>query len=182
MFFDKPEAIVYLKRTSVEMYIPKIAEGIVCMFPKTVVTNLEIIDHEQFKKLLIEFLHNHAIPKQNGLMVLAEDVLFEKKVPIVQPEKEAAVIEDFYSSIPLEPQTIAKKVLLTNTQLVLYATDKILYESTKKVLEEMGWKICAVVPLSIYVQKKAEEKLTESDRTLILQNDSSKEPSNFLQG
>lgn len=157
MFIEKPNAILYLRATSLECLGDGLQSDNV-VFPKEVVSNGQVLDKDKFRQLLIEFFAKASVEKKSLVLVLGEDMLFQKTVPFDDHDKVVLAADLFFEQVPLGPQSLAKKTLTNDKEVFLLAANKDLYEPVIDVAESMGWYIVYVVPFPLVRQKEGELK------------------------
>lgn len=152
MFIDSAKLLMYLKRNSIEVYFPDSVEGpAVLKFPDNVVSHLEILDQDSYEKLLIEFLSQFEDKKHEVVLVLSPDAYFEKILKIEEgKETYKNDIGSFFDNLPFEDFKIGKKILTIETNLCLYATNKLLYEQLVKFLSQINWTVSFISPIGVF--------------------------------
>lgn len=100
--------------------------------------------------LITDFFHKYAIKNKPMLILLSNDVLFEKIIPFQQNTDSKASRDDFINKIPFQPQSRATVSIEHEKQLFVYATNKELYDILVAVGREFKNKIIAVTPAAAY--------------------------------
>lgn len=161
--FDGMNTVFYLKDKSLQLYSEKLKGKYLSLnFPQEVINNLEIKDTERFKDLLISWLTQSEIGKQKAVIVLSEEVLFTKHIPIGAKDLPSQV-EDFINEIPFEPEMVAKTYFQTEDGYALVATNKQLFENIKGILEELEWSVVGVTPSLIYGDFGKTDQLSQEE-------------------
>lgn len=176
MFSKKTYVVLYLKSSSLEFYDTESGETRVFDFPETVVKDKKVKSKEAFEVLLSQFMGKAGYAKRNGLVILAEDVLYEKKIALEDKEKIDELLED--SSIDKEHRV--HKILKTSQDIYIVATNKELYESVVTVLSDVGWDIHLVVPVTLFVGTEKKEGFSQEELKKIIKNISLLKVGNFL--
>lgn len=168
MFFDNPKIIIYLKANCFQIYKQDKESGDAFDFPPEVVKNQEIFDTKKLKTLIDEYLNNLPDKKQKALLVLGEDIIYEKKLSVETEDLEHQ-IEDFFNKVPFDNFKLIKKVIKEGNEVRLIAVNKELFESIGDVFEDKGWTILGVVPISIFGIESA-SALTQDEVSIILKS------------
>lgn len=148
MFFGKPAVILYLRRASLEVCT---AQGKIQTldFPQKDIRSLEIVDRVDFETTLTGFFK--GLKKQRALILLSPGVLFQKNLAGSQsPIEKAAAQKEFIDAIPLDPGVVAHVAFQLGDNIYCIATNKLLYETVKAVVEKVGWHITGVTPAVVF--------------------------------
>lgn len=178
-FFSAERVIVYLKNKSLEFYKEGVEEKAWLEFPKETISDQEIKDQPGLEKLIFEFLAQTGLEKQQALILLSSEVSFQKIVPATDSENEQFEVKKFLEQIPFDTPTIATKLIRTDTNLNIFATNKNLFFGIKNILEKYGWKIMAVVPVAIF-EDLSKESLKPEEVIRILNDGKLIKNSDFL--
>lgn len=176
MFSKKTYVVLYLRSSSLEFYDTESGETRIFDFPGTVIKNSKVKNREAFEVLLSQFMGKAGYAKRAGLVILGEDVLYEKKIAIEEQDKVEELLED--SSIDKEHRVY--KVLKTSQDVYIVATNKELYESVVTVLSDIGWDIHLVVPVTLFVGTEKKEGFSQEELKKIIKNISLLKVGNFL--
>lgn len=151
MFFEKPPVLIYIRRNSIELYFEKGMEKI--EFPAEILVNNEILDEEKYNKLVSEFIARFNLQAPKALIVLSDEIIFQKSFPLVEADQLNILMQKFNDTIPFDSEKIASKHILTGDELVVFATNKRLYGLIEQKISELRWKVLAVVPLTVFKEK-----------------------------
>ncbi len=176
MFSRKTYVVLYLKSSSLEFYDTESGETRIFDFPETVIKNAKVKNQEAFEVLLSQFMGKAGYTKRAGLVILGEDVLYEKKIAIEDKERIDELLED--SSIDKEQRVY--KVLKTSQDAYIVATNRELYESVVTVLSDIGWDVHLVVPVTLFVGTEKKEGFSQEELKKIIKNISLLKVGNFL--
>lgn len=183
MLFSNSSIIVYLKRSSLEVYSQK-SEGVQARldFPPNYQKDQEILDVEKFEQLIANFLSKLNLKDKKIIIAISADNLFEKTIPLSDKAKEDAAANKFFEEIPFDPQKIVKKQIRTKNGLNLIAANKNLFESIVHVLQKLESEVHAVVPVTMFgisslaLTRADEKKITSNSELLKTSNLLSAEP------
>lgn len=143
-------AILYLRRNCLEVYPVEDGSQAVMEYPWSAYKNLKILDQARIEEIFGNFLLKHRIKFRRYLIVLADEILHKRTVPITVPELDKKTAEDFYGQIPFNPEKMIRKEIRTETELNLYAFNKELFVTIKKIIEKNSGEVLAVVPASSF--------------------------------
>lgn len=179
MFFGNTLLIV-LRASSLEVYNVKTEEKETLDFPQSIVKKQEILDFEKFEIHIEEFLARNSMKKQNAIMVLASDVIFETALPKEKEDDEKAEEEKLIKKVPGKEEQVVIKKLKDDEKVYLVAANKDYYQSVKYTFEKYGWKIDLVVSSTMFDGFEKEKPLEYSDVRQIVENKEALEVGNFL--
>lgn len=168
MFSSKPTIVLVLRAKSLEFYNGKEEEKEELIFPPKILKKDEIVDWEKFELFIEEFLARNSLKKQKAILVLGKDILFEKTIPVDNPEKEKEIMEKFFKSIPYEEKDIVTKRLKDEENVYLISTYKDFYQSIKYTFEKFGWTIEQVVPMTMFEDFDSDRMLDYAEVNQIL--------------
>lgn len=151
MFFNKNNILIYLRRTSLEVYYGNEKEEL--KFPPTVYQNIEVLDSENFQKIFKNFLTNLKLKKQDALIILSDEILFQKEIVAADEADLKIKSENFLDSIPISTDKIKSKKIKVNEKIVLLASNKRVYETVNEVVSSLNLKVKSVVPLTLFKDK-----------------------------
>ncbi len=183
MFFNSEKLLIYLKRSSLEVYFPDSEEGpAILEFPPEAVSHLEILDSATFEKLVTDFLSQFEPKKYEAILVLSQNIYFEK---IIKKEEgveiSASEVNKFFENIPFEDFKVRKKVVDIEDNICLYATNKQVYEDLIKVLNQFEFKVNYVVPMGLFFDIPSSQKLDFETVDQISKNQALLKLANFLE-
>lgn len=152
MFGKKPEAIIYLSRNGLQIFLTEEDRTLQQPFtPKTIV-NLEVVDPQALSDQINYFLETNNIKPEKALIMLSDDMLFTKKIAARTPEARSELVKEFLNNIPLDPQLIAHKVFTFRGYRLAVATNRDIFMSVKGIFEALKWKILYIVPDVIFIR------------------------------
>lgn len=145
------------------------------LFPLEVIRHQEVIDQKRFEKILTDFFTQ--LKKHEGLIVLGDDVTYQKQLP------QAALPEDvqsFYDTIPFPQNQIAKKMIKTAKEIYLLATNHTLYQTVTHIAKQYQWDIKEVLPITIYLPYLQGQEISYKTLSNALQHKTFANTANFL--
>ncbi len=146
-FFSHPALVLFLKRQSLDVFDRK-GQKQHLDFPLEVVGNEEIKDLSRFETLLLEFFKQAGVKKNNGLLVLAEEILFQKQLtPPV--ENEADLLQTFLDQVPFPNEALKYKIYRDKSKTLFVAVNKNLHEAVRNVLKKTNSSATAIIPVSL---------------------------------
>lgn len=170
MFSAKPTILIVLRAKSMEFYNGKDEEKEILDFPPKVLKKDDIVDWEKFELLIEEFIARNSLKKQNAIMVLAKDILFEKTIVNGDSAIEAAETEKYLKKIPYDEKDIVTKKLKDEQNTYLVSAYKDFYQSIKYIFEKYGWTIEQVVPVTMFEDFDSDKTFDYAEVNLILSN------------
>lgn len=163
--FVRPKILLFMKNNEIEVYGIGLTNVASFILTPEIFNNLDIADKEAFEKYFTQFVQYFSFKKQKLLLLLSEDLIFQKMVPsgISEAEKKA-----FYDEVPLEPEKMRKFEVIKDENLLLLAVNKDIHETLSKILEKNGYPVDAVTPISALDTNVENNSLTQSDINNIL--------------
>lgn len=150
MFFVDSSVVARAKRNVLELYFPPKNQFYKLEIPQNAVNFLDVTNEDYLIKYVFDFLIKTNKKSAKVELVMDSEVVFEKTIPRANEESDLAVIEEFFSSVPLAPGNIARKTYISNGQYLLYATNKSYFNSIIRAFAKFGWRVNYVAPLSIF--------------------------------
>jgi len=148
--FGQNKVIIYLKRNSLELVkSQKDSQSAHLDFPADIAKWEEIIDRAKFESLLSSFLLKEITKGAKVIILLSDEVVFQKSFPIGQIVTDGD-FQKFVAAIPFDPQNLSAKQVKTQNELYFIGTNKTLYEILVGLLEKNKVKVQAVVPATIF--------------------------------
>ena len=180
MFFNAAKSLIYLKRSSLEFYRGNAKEEL--KFPPTVLQNIEIQDSETFEKLTITFLTNLKVKKQKIIIVLSEDLLFQKEIVTVDSEELKERSQNFLDSLPFASDKVVIKRVDDGQRKFIFATNKKIFKLLTEILESLDCEVKAIVPITLFKEKyKIDGELTADLAKKISSEENLLKRGNFLE-
>lgn len=179
MIFGQSQAVVYVRPDSLDICQSKPNSCESLALNPSIITSLEVVDSKALQHEIISFLNHSGISKQNAIIVLSPELVFQASIP-TSAESSQSEIFSFFNNIPLNPENIARKVLNTKDATYLFSTNIQLFSEVAQALIKAGWEVEAVVPATMFFEAKSGEPLTEEQVVSILRNRNRISLGNFL--
>lgn len=148
IFFNKYPSAIYIKKNSLTFYTGDEEKNL--ELPVDIATDSDIINPQKYEKLVEDFIITEKIKKQQFILVLSEEIVFQKSVPPEDIKIADERLADFVSMIPLEGEKLVKKSVQVEGSIQLFAVNKHLFEKIIEILEKLRFEVVAVVPLSLF--------------------------------
>ncbi len=156
MLFASSKIILLLTSQGLKVLNPDSGEAILFAFPPSVFHYLEILDVEEFKEQIASFLSKNSLAKKDFIIVLDQDVVFDKVLKHSPKLKEE--IETFLKKVPLVSGDKREKILESLDKSYLFVTNKSVYLKIEEAIEITGGKLEAVVPVHVFGNGKPSQK------------------------
>lgn len=183
MFGKKTKGLVYVSAKYLIYYGLKQEEGITLDFPAKVVEKTEIIDQPAFDGLLLDFVSAKNLEPQQIVMVLGNDIIFEKTVPRSQYDlKSQEETDTFLKAVQIKPEQIDFKVLKATDDVHFVATSQPFYQNIKKTFEKLGWTVDMIIPVSLFSGMAQNDRLTIAEANLVFNSYDLLHVGDFLDG
>ena len=177
--FLKPNAIVYLRRSSI-LVAGKHIKPARLNLPAEATANLEVVDADVLGTLCTDFFTTNGLKGQRVLVVLDHSVVFAKSVALSTGSKPDQLTKSFASQIPFEAGNRACLSLKTTDSLRLFATGAALYTVIRDALHDTGVaKIIAITPIAAYGIRESEQ-LSSTIVQQLLRDTTVRTKANFL--
>lgn len=148
IFFNKYPSAIKIGKNSLNFYINGEQKNLA--LSSDAVSDSDIVNPQKYEKLVEDFIVTEKIRKQKFILILSEEIVFQKSIP---PEDSKILDErltDFVSMIPLESEKLVKKSIQVGDNIQLFAVNKYLFEKIIIILEKFNFEVVAVVPLSLF--------------------------------
>lgn len=113
-------------------------------FPANVLHDLNVVDLPLLTAQIIEFTQTNHIKPSELVVVLDEDVYFEKQLVESTTGEMSQQVENFVDSVPLSNPS--SKLFKVNNKYYAAVINRRLYESVRAAFEPLGFVVVAVVP------------------------------------
>jgi len=144
-FFAKQNAFLLLRKDSLQI-ITKSQQPQQLTFPAEVVRHQEVINRQKFEQLISDFFSKSKLSNIQGVLFLANDVVFQKQLPQTASEED---IQNFFNTIPFSQETIGKKIIRTKNGISLFATNHDLYNTVVLLAKQQAIDLKKVIPVAI---------------------------------
>lgn len=135
--------ILFLDRNGFLLFSDSINRVVQFNFPPNVVRDLEIIDHDQLAILIDTFFKQAGLAPFQLVILLSNNLLFEKVFTTPQDEKSQKDLELFMDNLPFEH---VGSIIFTQNESKFIATNKDLYQGISKSFEKLSCVVAAIVP------------------------------------
>jgi hypothetical protein len=135
--------IIYVDREKLSLCAPNHLEPVSYKFPQELVTDLEIVNTQEFNSGLRSFIEQNKIKPGSLVIIVAQNVYFEKNYTGQNPPTQEEV-ENFIDTIPFSAVSSKLFRMISGFKQVVINRD--FYESLKNNFEEIGFQVIAVVP------------------------------------
>lgn len=143
------QTVIFLKNNSLEFFQKEGAKVAKLDFPPNTFQNQDIVNPESLEKSVTDFITENKIKTQKALLLMSDDLIFQKTLPITDTENDEFEINKFFGEIPFEPPSIARKVIRKKNKFILIAVNKNIFYLVKDVLENNRVEIAGVFPFSV---------------------------------
>lgn len=146
--FNKYPSAIYIRKKSLEFFVGENRKSL--EFPEDTISSTDIVSPTKYEELIEEFITRNNLQKQKVLLILSEEVLFDKTFPSEDLKILDGKINEFLNMIPIEPEKIAKKTIESDKGIYFFAVNKSLFETLVEILERLEIEVLAVVPLTTF--------------------------------
>lgn len=181
MLFNRPKLLFYLKSKSLELYYLDSDQIINIKLSPDIIRHLEIVNEDKFIQTVSQIIKHTGLEKEKAIIVLSDNIVFDKLVPGDESEETEKIISRFYENIPLKEDLIAKKTVPIAGKLVLLATNRQLYKIIKDIAGEFNWEIKAVIPMVLFAKLDENIQLNPKQIQEILNSEDIFKEANFLE-
>lgn len=178
MFGSQPPTVLFLTKNSLSLISSKFKDKINLEFPSDLVANLEITDPHKFEQLVSDFLSQVDLKGERVLIVLAEDILFQKNFTGPKDVLKEQ-INEFVSEIPFDSQKLKKVELQVKDGILVVAANNEMYQAVAEVVGNLGGDVEAVIPVTVFSGPQNLNSLTKADLPLITGDTKLIETANF---
>lgn len=151
MFSLDSKSLIFIKKEKLEIFTGKIRDELI--FPSSTISNLEVLNPPAFEKSINEFLIKFKLKKSKLVIVLSEDIYFQKELPKNLDEQTEVKVSEFLNTVPFEPAKIGFKKIEKGDSIELIAANRSVFKIVQKVAVDLGALVLAVTPLTIFKEK-----------------------------
>lgn len=177
IFSNKHPGAIYIQKKTLDFHVE--GEEKHLELPADTVSDGDIINPAKYEKIIEDFITAENVKKQQFILVLSEEILFKKTIPLEDIKLLDERLTDFVSMIPVESEKLAKKSVELDNNIELFAVNKELFEKIIEILSRSGFEVLAVVPLAPYSNDR---ELNEEVIKKIYQDKQFLRKVNFLSG
>lgn len=169
-FIHDIDFVLVLNSHSFRIYNPYSSESYAIDFPPSALDNQEIINKDEFEKIITEFIESKKLYKKRALIVLSEELIFEKKINTDDFDKDKSIIDKFFQTVPFADYELGKEIVRDRETTNLFAANKIIYGEIIKILMKNKWELLAVIPINIFPSLKGVKELNKEMLETIINN------------
>lgn len=151
-------SFIYLKNNSLKFFSSE--QILQLKFPQGLLEIQEETGRDQLNQAVASFVSENQIQTQKVIFILAEELLYQKNLPLNDPGITDESYQIFIKRVSFEPNKISKLKVYQEDSLYLIATSKELYLSVKETLEKIGWVVENVLPVTVLGKEFTETGLT----------------------
>lgn len=145
---DKSQNIIFLNRKSLSFFTGK--KVVFFSFPADLINNQEVTDTKKFRKLLEGFFEGLEIKQKLFLIVLANELIYKKTIPLSSPEQVQILYEQFLFQVPFLSDNIISIRNYKEKDLEVLATNQQPLLHIKQAIEKLGGQVEEAIPLSVF--------------------------------
>lgn len=136
--------ILYITRDRFDFYSPSLPGVIQCPLAPTLIKDLEILNEQGLYIQIKSFIETHRIKPMQLLLVLSEDITFERDY-IDRPDFDRnQAIQHFQDTLPFEEITM--KLYKVDKGLILIGINRHLYEPVSQSFQKLGFVTEGIIP------------------------------------
>jgi len=171
MFRKKKKGLVYFSRKELKLVFEDLPNVISLPLDSKMIENLESLNEELLSQELKKIHDKNKFDKHDIAIILNEDLVFSKTIDIGKDKSidKAVMIRDFLDEIPLRNEVLKQKDYTRDKELILTATNHLLYEILIKLLKTYHCKVLGIFPeviLNLTELTKKEIDIIFSQKTL----------------
>lgn len=144
-----PNTLVFVRRTGLILAGKRTAAARLS-FGEKLVHNMDVLDSTQLRELCHRFFTDQDIKHHKVLVVLDQDIVFEKKLDKEDLRATDEALESFVSAMPFEAGKRAAFSVAVDDRTHLYGTNYELFFTIIEGIEAAGGKIVSITPLMLY--------------------------------
>ncbi|MBI2611955.1 hypothetical protein HYW54_04410 [Candidatus Gottesmanbacteria bacterium] len=140
-------AVIYLDKNRFDLYRGPNLGTLTCVFPQTVVKNLEIVNPLELEKLLKSFIDVNKLTLTNLIIVLSPEILFTKEIKKEDQENQNKEVAVYLDSIPFE--NVSVKLAPTQNGHLILATNQDYYTEIVKFFAKYNFPTVSILPIHV---------------------------------
>jgi len=144
----RPNALVFVRRNGL-IVTGKHVSPARFNFDEQTVKNLEVLDAPELIKQCEQFFGAQSLGHRKVLMVLDQDITFEKILPAGKPPSKEA-LDAFIAAMPFEMGKRAGFSVAVDDTTRLYGANAELFTALRTALLTVDAKVIAITPLALY--------------------------------
>lgn len=140
-------SIIYLDRNKFECMVTHQTNSVLYNFSPQTVKDFEVLNKDLLYSEMHLFITNTHLSPHQVIIILSNNVVFEKDLSTIDPQKIPDEILLFLEKVPFE--NTLHKVIKINKKAIVVATNKIYIDLLKETFEKDQCKILFVIPESV---------------------------------
>ncbi len=144
-----PNALVFVRRTGLIVAGKRVTPARL-NFDEKAVQNMEIHDKQALAAQCSKFFDSQNLKHRKVLIVLDQDITFEKILHKTKVDDPQATLEHFIAAMPFDVGKRAGFSVAVDDAVRLYATNYELFYTIAQAVEAADAKIVAITPLTLY--------------------------------
>lgn len=144
MDFNKKEDVLYLDRERFDFFDS--GSGRILSFPyqPNAISALDVVNQQELENQIKTFIDQYKISPANLVVILSQNVLFEKDLVKIPVDQQTAEIEKFLDVVPFD--ALATKLIPIHDGVRISAVNKNLCDGIAQSLEKLSFVIEGIVP------------------------------------
>lgn len=151
-------ALVLIENTHLTVFTSKNLAGKTTPFPTGMITHMDVIQSEVLFPLLAGVLESSDLENASILLAFGSTLYFEKKTPLLTPEKLAEEIKTFSASTPFD--RVAVKEYKFPTNMVLVSLNRDFFDTLREGFSQGDSRVVGVVPMFLLTPFLVKGQLT----------------------
>ena len=156
--------VIYLQRSKVSIYLPGKKAVAEIDFPPTVLSDVQVVDQEQFTKLISKTLAQYKNEPGPVLVILANDVCFTLSVTPEEKDGGAGVLQQLRRATPFS--NVFTRIIKLPKQIIALSLNRDFFEPLLTVLREQKYEVTTMVPEIALTQQISGNLTAESAQSL----------------
>lgn len=144
MEFNKKEDVLYLDRDRFDFFDSGSGRILTFPFQPNAISSLDIVNQQELENQIKVFIDQFKISPANLVIILSQNVLFEKDFVKIPIEEQTPAIEKFLDVVPFD--SLATKLIPIHDGVRISAVNKALCDGISLSLEKVGFTTEGIVP------------------------------------
>ncbi len=179
LFADQPGQIVYLTSAGASLY-DRSHRLSTQAWPSEVIQNLEVADPAGLEGVMRQLVDRQALRDQRLMIVMDDSLVFQRSLQYADTAKDQAAIKEALERMPFAAETRGVVVAGGDMTMIVYVTNRALYEAARAACETAGARVEAAVPAPAYGLKAVTGQLTKTQLRTLLSERKPRQLTNFL--
>ncbi|OGK20153.1 hypothetical protein A3C23_01470 [Candidatus Roizmanbacteria bacterium RIFCSPHIGHO2_02_FULL_37_13b] len=128
--------IIFVKRQDIDFYIENSTEVINLVLPAEINRDLEIIDFKKLAEVIKTFVETNKISTFNAIMIVDNDLIFEKDLINLTEEKKEEEIKKFLDLVPFD--SVESRITPIDKGIKVLAINNNYFLLLSRILEKNG--------------------------------------------